>query len=83
MWVWKSDDSDHKAGDPLGYIPGGYDVASEYITENGKYISKVDPSEQESSGIGGMIKNIFKSDKWALRGLNSINRGDVNAVGLG
>ena len=53
----------------------------EYI--QGEKIQKVDPKEQETSGIGGVLKNLFKSDKWALRGLNGINRADVNAVALG
>lgn len=46
---------------------------------------KVNPSEQETAGgIGGTLKAIFKADEdWELRGLASINRADVNAVGLG
>ena len=33
--------------------------------------------------MGSILKNIFKSSKWAIRGLAAINRADVNAVGLG
>lgn len=44
---------------------------------------KVNPSQQESSGAFD-LKAIFKADDdWDLRGLASINRADVNAVGLG
>lgn len=44
---------------------------------------KVNPKEQESSG-GFNLKAMFKSDdKWELHGLASINRADVNAVGIG
>lgn len=60
---------------------GGFQFLTNYI-EEGK-IKIVKPSEQEQSGVGGILKNIFKSSKWAIRGLASINRADVNAVGLG
>lgn len=46
-------------------------------------INKISTSEQESTGLGGVLKNIFKSDRWELRGVAAINRADVNAVGLG
>lgn len=59
---------------------GGTSAVSQFIT--GDNIRIVKPSEQES-GIGGVLKNIFKSSLWAIRGLASINRADVNAVGLG
>lgn len=57
------------------------DSAYKYISEGS--VQKVDPKEQETSGIGGILKNLFKSDRWALRGLTGINRADVNAVALG
>ena len=51
--------------------------------KNGPSKKKVNPKEQESSG-GLNFKALFKSDdNWELHGLASINRADVNAVGLG
>lgn len=45
---------------------------------------KVEPKEMESDQKGMNLKAIFKSEaNWKLRGLASINRADVNAVGLG
>lgn len=63
-------------------VIGGSKNVSKYLTDINTPLSVVKPSEQEQ-GIGGALKSIFKSSKWALRGLASINRADVNAVGLG
>lgn len=44
---------------------------------------KVNPAEQEAAG-GLNLKAVFKSDtNWKLRGIASISRADINAVGLG
>lgn len=75
---WKYVDGPKK-GQTANFCPT--DSAYNYIRDN--KIQKVDPKEQETSGIGGILKNLFKSDRWALRGLNGINRADVNAVALG
>lgn len=45
---------------------------------------KVNPREQEQNASGFNLKALFKSnDNWELHGTASINRADVNAVGLG
>lgn len=45
---------------------------------------KVNPKEQEQNASGFNLKALFKSDdNWELHGVASINRADVNAVGLG
>lgn len=45
---------------------------------------KVNPKEQEQNASGLNLKALFKSDEnWELHGIASINRADVNAVGLG
>ena len=66
----------------IGATLGGTSSVSSYLSANESLIHVVKPSESES-GVGGVLKNIFKSSKWALRGLAAINRADVNAVGLG
>lgn len=54
-----------------------------YGDDYGPRKKKVNPKEQESSG-GFNLKAMFKSDDdWELHGLASINRADVNAVGIG
>lgn len=60
------------------YIP---DTARKWAS---KKKHKVDPEQMESDSKGGNLKAIFKSSaNWKLHGLASINRADVNAVGLG
>ena len=76
-WYKGSKDNPTEITEQLGNNNG---TVSEYISEN--LIKVVKPSEQES-GAGGILKNIFKSSKWAVHGLASINRADINAVGLG
>lgn len=45
---------------------------------------KVNPKEQEQNASGFNLKALFKSDdNWELHGVASINRADVNAVGIG
>ena len=45
---------------------------------------KVNPKEQEQNASGFNLKALFKcDDNWELHGTASINRADVNAVGLG
>ena len=45
---------------------------------------KVNPKEQEQNASGFNLKALFKAnDNWELHGTASINRADVNAVGLG
>lgn len=51
-------------------------------TKDGEKKHVVEPKEQEKASIGTAIKSIFSSDS-ALYGIASINRADVNAVGLG
>lgn len=46
-------------------------------------IKKVDPKEQENGSKGFSLKAIFKSNNGEIRGTASLNRSDVNAVGLG
>lgn len=72
-----------------GSVPPGGGTLSKMTTslkygdKFGPKKKKVNPKEQESSG-GFNLKALFKSDdKWELHGLASINRADVNAVGLG
>lgn len=75
-------------GNPKTYVGkniGGVSSVSSFVLgENiSRNIKVVKPSEQEQGGAGAILKNIFKSSKWAIRGLSAINRADVNAVGLG
>ena len=84
-WSWNTDKQiweNSETGETTTQL-GGLTSVSAYINAQKSYIKIVKPSEQEQGGIGGILKNIFKSSKWALRGLASINRADVNAVGLG
>lgn len=78
-FVFTEDVGSNKKGDIAVFSPIG--TATEFIMRDA--IHKVTPKEQQTSGIGGVIKNLFKSDKWELRGIVSINRADVNAVALG
>lgn len=78
-WVFTEETADHKKGELAIFSPT--ETAYTYIMRNA--VHKISPKEQETSGIGGVIKNLFKSDKWELRGLTAINRADVNAVALG
>ena len=78
-----------KDKNPIGYVPGASDIMP-YLVQTDpdrakqKFIQKVDPVEQEkNSGVKGALKNIFKSNRWSIRGLAAINRADVNAVALG
>lgn len=62
---------------------GGTSRIIDILKTDNPAIKVIKPAEQEQSGVGGVLKNIFKSSLWAVRGLSGINRADVNAVGLG
>ena len=65
------------------YLANAQNIAKYGVNGRGPRKRKVEPQQQEKDSKN-IIKNIFKSsDKWQLRGIASINRSDVNAVGLG
>lgn len=84
-WKWDPENQQWFKGDTLKTATettsqiGGTSSVSSAINN----IRLIKPAEQEQSGVGGILKNVFKSSRWALRGLASINRADINAVGLG